>query len=122
MTDEPCPFCAIAYDGAPATFVRLWPHAFAIVPLDPVVLGHTLVIPDRHVTDFADNPAITGMTAQCAAELCRDLDLEDANLLTSKGKIATQSVFHLHWHLVPRRRDDRVALPWHSGKHTRSNA
>ena len=38
------------------------------------------------------------------------------NLITSRGRAATQSVFHLHLHLVPRADNDGLALPWHSGK------
>jgi histidine triad (HIT) family protein len=35
-----------------------------------------------------------------------------ANLITSKGSAATQTVFHLHVHLVPRQVDDGLPLPW----------
>jgi histidine triad (HIT) family protein len=34
------------------------------------------------------------------------------NLSTSKGEAATQSVFHLHVHVVPRQEGDRLPLPW----------
>ncbi|MFI5774395.1 HIT domain-containing protein [Streptomyces sp. NPDC051658] len=34
------------------------------------------------------------------------------NHLTSCGPDATQTVFHLHGHLVPRAADDGLALPW----------
>jgi histidine triad (HIT) family protein len=113
---EPCPFCEINTGRAPATFVHEWSDAIAIVPLNPVVEGHTLVIPKTHVTDFADNPDVSGATARRAAQLCRDLNLIHANLITSRGVHATQSVFHLHLHLVPRAADDGLALPWYSGK------
>lgn len=111
-----CPFCAINTGQAPAEFVREWSDAFAIVPLRPVTEGHVLVIPKTHVTDFAENPDVTGATAKRAAQLCRDLDLVHANLITSRGMYATQSVFHLHVHLVPRAQNDGLALPWYSGK------
>ncbi|MFD3336120.1 HIT family protein [Streptomyces sp. NPDC058700] len=113
---EPCPFCEINTGRAPATFVHEWSDAIAIIPLNPVVDGHTLVIPKTHVTDFADDPDVSGATARRAAQLCRDLDLMHANLITSRGVHATQSVFHLHLHLVPRAADDGLALPWYSGK------
>ncbi|MER6098387.1 HIT domain-containing protein [Streptomyces sp. NPDC001728] len=112
----PCPFCEINTGRAPATFVHEWSDAFAITPLNPVVEGHTLVIPKTHVTDFAENPDVSGATARRAAQLCRDLDLAHANLITSKGREATQSVFHLHLHLVPRAENDGLALPWYSGR------
>ncbi|MFJ6628945.1 HIT family protein [Streptomyces albidoflavus] len=107
-----CPFCLIIDGQAPATIVHDWPDTVAIVPLGPVVDGHTLVIPRTHVSDFADNPDVTGATARRAAQLCRDLDLVHANLITSRGREATQSVTHLHLHLVPRRNGDALALPW----------
>ncbi|MCX4863487.1 MULTISPECIES: HIT family protein [unclassified Streptomyces] len=111
-----CPFCEINTGRAPATFVHEWSDTIAIIPLNPVVDGHTLVIPKRHVTDFADDPDVTGATARRTAQLCRDLDLVHANLITSRGVHATQSVFHLHLHLVPRAANDGLALPWHSGR------
>lgn len=113
---DPCPFCEINTGRAPATFVHEWSDTIAIIPLNPVVDGHTLVIPKRHVTDFADDPDVTGATARRTAQLCRDLDLVHANLITSRGVHATQSVFHLHLHLVPRAANDGLALPWHSGR------
>lgn len=40
------------------------------------------------------------------------MGLESANFITSAGPAATQSVFHLHVHLVPRFEDDGLILPW----------
>lgn len=120
MTEQPCPFCEINLGRAPATFVHEWSDTIAITPLGPVVDGHTLVIPKTHVTDFAEDPDVTAATARRAAQLCRDLDLVHANLITSRGVHATQSVTHLHLHLVPRAEGDGLALPWYSGKRSRS--
>ena len=119
MTEDPCPFCEIVAGRAEAQIVEEWDDALAIVPLGPVVPGHILVIPKVHVADFTTDPTITGTTAQRAAELARDLDLVAANLITSKGPEATQSVYHLHLHLIPRSWGDGLALPWHSGKTTK---
>ncbi|MGY1439593.1 HIT family protein [Streptomyces reniochalinae] len=109
---SPCPFCEIAAGHAPADIVREWPDTLAVVPLNPVTLGHLLVIPRTHVPDFTDDPVVTGLTAQRTAELARDLGLTAANEITSKGGAATQTVFHLHRHLVPRAPGDGLALPW----------
>lgn len=110
-----CPFCEIAAGRAPATFVKEWDDCIAIVPLRPVVDGHLLVIPRQHVADFTTDPETTATTMRRAAQLGRDLDC-DLTLITSKGRAATQSVFHLHAHLVPRAEGDGLALPWYSGK------
>lgn len=110
-----CIFCEIVAGQAPATVVQEWGDAIAIVPLGPVVDGHTLVIPKQHVADFTEDPDVTAVAAGRAAELGRDLQLKHTNLITSKGVHATQSVFHLHLHLVPRTENDGLALPWYSG-------
>jgi histidine triad (HIT) family protein len=112
-----CPFCAINTGRAPATFVQEWSDAIAIVPLNPVVDGHILVIPKTHVRDFADDPEVSAATMRRAAELAQDA--QPMNVITSRGVEATQSVFHLHLHLVPRAANDGLALPWYSGKEKR---
>lgn len=115
---DPCVFCEIEAGNAPAQIVREWPRAFAIVPLNPVVEGHTLVIPRPHVTDFAERPSVSAVAMLCASELAAEMG-GPMNIITSKGREATQSVFHLHLHLVPRAGNDGLALPWHSGRSRR---
>lgn len=115
MTEQPCPFCEINTGRAPATFVHEWSDTIAIVPLNPVVDGHTLVIPKRHVPDFATDPAVSADTMRRASQLMQSMD-RPMNLITSRGREATQSVFHLHLHLVPRAENDGLALPWYSGR------
>ena len=34
------------------------------------------------------------------------------NIITNNGADADQTVFHIHVHLVPRTKDDKVTLPW----------
>jgi len=108
-----CPFCEIVAGRAPAEIVEEWPEAIALTPLNPVVRGHVLVIPRTHVRDFVDDPIVSAATMRCASELVAGMG--SYNLITSKGRPATQSVFHLHLHLLPRAENDGLALPWHSG-------
>lgn len=116
-----CPFCEIAAGTAPARFVYTWPDALAFIPLNPVVAGHTLVIPRVHVTDFAADPEVSAATMRRAAEAARGIRPDGPmNLITSWGAAATQSVAHLHLHLVPRAEGDGLALPWYSGKRGKS--
>jgi histidine triad (HIT) family protein len=110
-----CPFCDIVAGQAPATIVHEWDDTIAITPLNPVVDGHTLVIPKTHVDDFAAAAYVTSRTMSKASILAHRMDVP-MNLITSKGPEATQSVFHLHVHLVPRAVDDGLALPWYSGR------
>ncbi|MFC8490735.1 HIT family protein [Streptomyces sp. NPDC057235] len=112
---DDCVFCQIVAGASPAEVVRDWPEAMAIVPLNPVTPGHVLVIPKAHVADFAVNAETSAATMHRASELAADVR-RPMNLITSRGREATQSVFHLHLHLVPRAEGDGLALPWYSGK------
>jgi len=106
-----CVFCEIVAGRAPATVVSEWPEALAIVPLGPVVDGHVLVIPRVHVEDAATNAAVTAITSGLAAVYAHEQG-RPFNLITSAGREATQSVFHLHIHYVPRAVDDELMVPW----------
>jgi histidine triad (HIT) family protein len=104
-----CAFCEIVAGRAPAEYVSTWPDAIAIRPLNPVTDGHALVIPRVHVSDAAAEPEITGIAFRRAAALIAGMQV---NLITSVGEAATQTVRHLHVHIVPRSRGDGLALPW----------
>jgi histidine triad (HIT) family protein len=105
-----CVFCAIVAGESPADVVREWADAVAIVPIDPVVDGHVIVLPRCHVADAVESPSVTADVMRRAAELAGECG--DSNLLTSVGPAATQTVFHLHIHVVPRRFGDGLVLPW----------
>jgi histidine triad (HIT) family protein len=104
-----CVFCGRIergeYDGE---------DAFAVTfrPLKPVGPGHRLFVPKAHVADALEDPNVTAMTARFAAEWAARAGVGACNLITSRGPEATQSVFHLHWHLLPRIKGDDLPLPW----------
>lgn len=104
-----CVFCEIVAGRAPATVVKRWPDAIAILPRSRgVTAGHTLVIPRAHVSDATVDPIVTGAVAARAAELA----VPACNIITSAGSAASQTVGHLHLHVVPRRDGDGLTLPW----------
>jgi histidine triad (HIT) family protein len=110
MSRGDCVFCGIVAGTQPSVTVRQWPEAVAFRPLNPVTEGHVLVVPRTHVADAAESPTIAALVMARAAELAGMYDA--ANILTSIGAAATQSVFHLHVHVVPRREADGLMLPW----------
>lgn len=117
MADE-CPFCqriaAGQYDYDDGDTV-------AFEPLNPVTPGHFLVIPRKHVTDAMAHPLAASRAMHFAAALAGLMELDACNFITSAGAPATQTVFHLHIHVVPRREGDRLALPWTSQRKAASN-
>jgi histidine triad (HIT) family protein len=79
-------------------------------PLNPVTSGHRLVVPVRHVVSYVTDPKLTAEVMRKAALLGQSL--ADSNVITSNGEFATQTVMHMHVHIVPRRKGDGLRLPW----------
>jgi histidine triad (HIT) family protein len=82
--------------------------------------GHILVVPRVHVPDFASDPEVSARTMRRVAELMSQQSTP-MNVITSRGREASQSVFHLHFHLVPRRTGDGLRLPWRPGRSRKRN-
>jgi histidine triad (HIT) family protein len=107
-----CPFCARIAAGEYDYSDR---YAVAFEPLNPVTEGHLLVVPRGHVPDAGCAPEIAGRTLEFAAMIAGPLEFADwpgYNLIISAGSAASQTVMHLHIHIVPRRPGDELKLPW----------
>lgn len=84
--------------------------AVSFEPLNPVVSGHRLFLPAAHVEDARDLSGLTN--AMALASEWAGQRRNDFNLITSAGHAATQTVWHLHVHYVPRFEGDGLHLPW----------
>lgn len=112
MTSKACVFCEVVAGRAIGRGdVWRWPDAMAFEPLRPVTKGHVLVVPNAHVSDALSDPVVTAGVMARAAWLAQTV-APTCNLITSCGADASQSVMHLHIHIVPRREGDGLALPW----------
>ncbi|MDR0990828.1 MAG: HIT domain-containing protein [Propionibacteriaceae bacterium] len=108
MTD--CLFCRIVAGDIPSR--QLWSddRAIAFLDLNPWQLGHSLVIPRRHVVDGRQDTeawreVAAGLTA--VAQLVQDrLGASGVNFLANSGAVAGQEVFHFHVHVIPRYDDN----------------
>jgi len=107
-----CIFCRIIAGDSEADFVRHYPGVVAFKPLNPVVEGHILVVPEKHVTHLKSDPDTTGIVVKYASYLAQELGYMNCNVIINAGEFATQTVDHLHIHLVPRVEHDGLFLPW----------
>lgn len=122
-----CAFCQILRGELSSTVIEEWDDAICFIPLDPCAPGHVLVVPKIHVKNGEEDPVVTAKTILRAMEkphelmqnamqhLGEQLPKEtkfDYNTQFSRGENATQSVFHLHIHLVPRFTDDGLLIMW----------
>ena len=101
-----CVFCAIVAGEIPSRQVYADDYAVAFLDVAPWHVGHTLVVPRRHVDDLLAEPeALTEIAPAISATsrlLVERLAADGLNLVSSTGAAAGQEVFHLHVHLVPR--------------------
>lgn len=92
-------------------------ETLAFVPIAPAVRGHTLVIPKRHVEDLQGATdellaCVISTTRRVVNAISDALSPEGFNVITSSGEAASQTIFHLHLHVVPRWRNDRMGDIW----------
>lgn len=121
MTRRPfepdCPFCQIVIGEGEARVVFEDDLTLAFFPDHPATLGHVLIIPKSHYDDFLALPprlsARVWASANTAAHAVHEaIRPQGINLITSAGRAATQSVFHVHLHVVPRWGNDRIDDFW----------
>lgn len=109
-----CLFCKIVKGEVPS--YKVWEDEFAIAFLDifPMSLGHTLIIPKVHSQDYLElSPSLWSHMGELAQKIGKahiELGAKGTNILITQGKEAGQTVFHTHWHSIPRREDDNVSL------------
>lgn len=92
-------------------------NVVAFFPLEPATLGHTLVVPRVHVADIwslEDETAaqLARATVHVANAVNRAMDPDGLNVIQSNGEAASQTVMHLHVHIVPRWKDDALGKIW----------
>lgn len=120
MTD--CIFCKIIDQEIPSYKIYEDDVVYAFLDISQVTTGHTLVVPKKHVTDifeydeklasdvFARIPKIAKAIEEAFPEI------EGMNIVNNNKELAYQSVFHSHFHLIPRysKNDD---FSMHFGNH-----
>jgi histidine triad (HIT) family protein len=117
MRDPDCIFCKIVAGELPAARVYEDDRTVAFMDIAPGTRGHLLVIPRSHAKDITeidpDDLAAVAQSAQVMAKRVKErLAADGVNVINSCGAAAWQTVFHLHFHVIPRYLDDPLQLPW----------
>lgn len=85
--------------------------AFAFLTYTPVVFGHTLISPKRHVRTYdelmeEEKAAMEQLRAKLRPALQNVFQAEGFNYAWNEGEAAGQEVLHLHMHVLPRKAGD----------------
>ena len=104
-----CVFCAIVAGEQPAALVVEEEHLVAFLDVRPVFKGHTLLVPRRHVDTLVDLPAgLRDPLLEATQRLSRAVvtALGAQGSFVAVNNVVSQSVPHLHVHVVPRTKGD----------------
>jgi histidine triad (HIT) family protein len=104
-----CIFCRILAGELPASFVLEEEHVVGFLDVKPLRLGHVLVVPREHHVTLPDLPValvtpLFGAVRRVADAVVRGLGVDGSFL--GVNNVVSQSVPHLHVHVVPRRKGD----------------
>jgi len=123
VTEEPlddagCDFCAIARGEDPTAEVVCQGETWvAFFPHNPATPGHTLVISREHAADLWRVPPplaadLMAAVIRVGRAVQKAVLPEGMNLITSAGKVAEQTIYHVHLHVVPRWQHDGFDAIW----------
>jgi histidine triad (HIT) family protein len=122
-----CIFCKIIRREIPAQRIFESDSVLAILDAFPVVEGHVLVMPRRHLVsiieaadeDLAEVMRVVKIVAPAVMKFAR---ADGLNVVSNNGRCAGQVVPHVHFHIVPRREGDGLHGAWKQRKYEEGRA
>ncbi len=94
-------------------------HVLAFLDVNPIAEGHTLVIPKErraqlHELSDEQSAAIGRVLPRIARAVLKVTGATAYNVLQNNGPAAHQAVFHVHFHIIPRRGEAGLGIGWRS--------
>jgi len=111
-----CIFCNIANRKAEAEIVYEDDNVIAFLDIQPINYGHTLVVPKKHYDNFLTVPPeelnnLIKVTQFITGAVKRSVKADGFNVISNNGESAGQTVYHFHFHIIPRFNDDFTFKP-----------
>lgn len=108
-----CIFCKIVEGEIPSYKIYEDDYVYAFLDIACDTYGHTLVIPKKHCENVMDCDSVSlahilPAIQKIANHYVQDCGFSGVNILNASGESAQQSVFHLHFHVIPRKEGDGV--------------
>jgi histidine triad (HIT) family protein len=119
-----CAFCAIIRGEAAAVTVLETEHLLAFLDIRPLFRGHVLLVPRQHLRLLSDLPAdLAAGFLGAAQRLERAVEdgLGAAGSMVLVNNVVSQSVPHLHLHVIPRNPKDGLRF-WLGPRHPYESA
>ena len=118
-----CVFCKILAGEFAAQKIFESDKIVAILDINPVSLGHALVMPREHFETLSDLPPelaaeLSRASQKVAQGVLKATGAEGFNLLMNNRKCAGQAILHAHFHVIPRRSHDGIKFSWPTRRYT----
>lgn len=115
--DPTCIFCKIVSGEIPSERVYEDDEIIAFMDIGPIIPGHTLVIPRKHIDPITVAPPallsdLIRVVQRIAGAHMNGLKADGVNIMQNNGKAAGQEVPHLHFHVIPRFINDGHHWNW----------
>lgn len=110
---ENCVFCKIINKEIPSYKIYEDEFTYAFLDISKDVFGHTLVIPKKHVINIldADEKTLENViktVKKVSNHYTQNCGFEGVNIMNANHESAGQTVFHLHFHIIPRKTGDGI--------------
>ena len=117
---DDCVFCKIVKGEIPCHKVYEDDSVLAFLDIYPKAKGHILVIPKKHFENIYEIEEsslrdVISVVKKMSLLVKEKLGVKSVNVLNASGKEAQQSVFHIHFHVLPRTKEDSLNV-FHSDK------
>jgi histidine triad (HIT) family protein len=109
---ESCIFCKIAQKEASASIVYEDEKVVAFLSIQPINVGHTLVVPKKHYEDIYGIPEeevayLYKIVKKLSRAIKKAVEAEGIRIVQNNGEAAGQVIFHLHVHIIPMNSDSQ---------------
>lgn len=106
---ESCIFCKIVRKEAPASIVYEDDKVIAFMSIQPINVGHTLVVPKNHHENVYEIPEeevayLYRIVKKLSHAVKKTVNAEGIRIVQNNGAAAGQVIFHLHVHIIPMRK------------------
>jgi histidine triad (HIT) family protein len=113
--EQECIFCKMVSKQIPVALVYEDEKTLAFLDINPIAKGHTLVITKNHYDNFLLVPEeeLKGLIEtihKVSVAIVRATGAEGFNVLNNTGEVSGAVIGHVHFHVVPRLKDDGVPL------------
>lgn len=110
-----CIFCKIVKGECPSYKIYEDDKVYAFLDIACDAVGHTLVVPKKHFCNVMDCDreyldAVIDAVQKIADHYVKDCGYDGVNIFNASGASAEQSVFHLHFHVIPRKSGDGMRM------------